>query len=209
MAADPGLARVPEVFAVLARRRTDLLPALLAAGTASAGTPWLPALPGGADRRTTAAHTALVGPVAADEGEPLAVRAAAAAVLTDPARLADLAAEAPPPVAAAAFGAALGALVAGDPAPHRWDTVLDLTRDRPTRLPTPAFPGSLRPDAALLHGVTERLRADGGTAAGLLGVRLLTAYHHWTNAGGLRADLAAWHDHPDPDVAEEALLAAD
>ncbi|MEV7178930.1 hypothetical protein [Kitasatospora sp. NPDC093679] len=491
VAADPGWARVDEVFAVLARRRTDLLPDVLAAGRTHPGGrfgdgcgPWLPALPADADRRARAAHTALVGPVASDEGEPLAVRSAAAAVLSDPDRLAALAGHAPQPVAAAAllrladraepsaalpvllahlgggvrgraavqgvrrllgrlpeadgvrllgdlltrpglavgvgkelaraladlpdrpaadlalrvwelpalhrdvravlaagltrhldrpgvaprlaaalgeeavreavlgiphlrlpaacrapfdgllraavrdgdpatavqalavrrsrgpldedtvravverlrrpdepdevrssavalladrptepavatwwpqlverladearhdprqrrrlaeladhrsgtavppvlldplvpallgaglparaaaaaFGAALGALLAGDLAPHRWDTLLDLTRDRPNRLPAPAFPGALRPDPALLHQVTERLRADGGTAAGLLGVRLLTAHFRWTDSDALRSALAPWQQHPDPDVAEQALVATD
>ncbi|MEV6210869.1 hypothetical protein [Kitasatospora sp. NPDC051914] len=70
LAADPAFARVDAVFAVLARRRTDLLPAAMAAAV-SAGpgdrAPWLPVLPDGADRLARAAHTALVGPVAAYE----------------------------------------------------------------------------------------------------------------------------------------------
>ncbi|GGV04983.1 hypothetical protein GCM10010495_15650 [Kitasatospora herbaricolor] len=110
--AHPALARTDEVWSVLSRRRTDLIAPALTAHLRSA-VPWVPALPGDASRADRALHTALVAPLAHDEDRTIALRAAAAAVLTDPSDLLEVVGRAPQPVAAAAL---LRLAEVGDPA---------------------------------------------------------------------------------------------
>ncbi|MFD6422331.1 hypothetical protein [Streptomyces sp. NPDC060198] len=113
LAADASLIVVPLVWRTLARRRTDLLGAVLGAAPPAH---WVPRREGRALSRMLPEQRALLDAhlvrVAADDRAPLRERTDAAALLGDPGELRRLAADAPQPVAAAAL-AALGALAAG------------------------------------------------------------------------------------------------
>ncbi|MFE2912876.1 hypothetical protein [Kitasatospora indigofera] len=107
---------------------------------------------------------------------------------------------------------AVRALTAGDPAPHLWDRCLDLVEGHPLRLAQVAQDSGLAwddrppPEAAL--AVLQHLRARATTAAAALAVELVSTIGgreswppHW------QEELARWQAHPDPDIAEAALLA--
>ncbi|MDX3227727.1 hypothetical protein [Streptomyces sp. ME19-01-6] len=113
----PSFATVEPVLRTLAARRTDLLEDVLRAArhglygqlSRRPADRWVPRLPHSVTgrwparaRRLLAAHLAAV---AADDEAPPRARADAAALLRDPALLADLASNAPQPVAAAALTA--------------------------------------------------------------------------------------------------------
>ncbi|MCC9308655.1 hypothetical protein LN042_16465 [Kitasatospora sp. RB6PN24] len=114
--------------------------------------------------------------------------------------------------ARAAQTVAVRALAAGDPALHLWDRCLDLAQGHPLRLAQVAEVSGLawgdRPPAEATLAVLHHLRARATTAAAVLAVGLLRTVGgkeswppHW------REELAHWQRHPDPDVAEAALLA--
>ncbi|MGW2281789.1 hypothetical protein [Streptomyces sp. NPDC001770] len=129
LAADASLITVPLVWRTLARRRTDLLGAVLGAGLPAR---WVPRPEGRALDRWPPDRRALLDAhlvrVATDERAPLRERTDAAALLGDPGELRRLAADAPQPVAAAALSA-LGALAAGrggaDAHPRTLEYLLD------------------------------------------------------------------------------------
>ncbi|NUS88581.1 MAG: hypothetical protein HOY75_39245, partial [Streptomyces sp.] len=138
IASDPSFATVEPVLRTLAARRTDLLEDVLRA--ARHGLPgqlsrrpadrWVPCLPYSVTGRWTARTRRLLdthlAAMAADDEAPPRARADAAALLRDPALLADLASSAPQPVAAAALTAlgetaALGAYFDRAPNAHQND----------------------------------------------------------------------------------------
>ncbi|MGO4751110.1 hypothetical protein AB4212_21255, partial [Streptomyces sp. 2MCAF27] len=153
IASDPSFATVEPVLRTLAARRTDLLEDVLRA--ARHGLPgqlsrrptdrWVPRLPYSVTGRWTARTRRLLdthlAAVAADDEAPPRARADAAALLRDPALLADLASSAPQPVAAAALTAlgetaALGACFDRPPNARqtdRRDTPDTLSGDTPDR----------------------------------------------------------------------------
>ncbi|MGW0858669.1 hypothetical protein, partial [Streptomyces sp. NPDC002690] len=129
LAADASLIAVPRVWRTLARRRTDLLGAVLGAELPAH---WVPRPEGRALSRMLPEQRALLDAhlvrVAVDDRAPLRERTDAAALIADPGRLRQLAADAPQPVAAAAL-AALGVLAAGrggaDAHPRTLEYLLD------------------------------------------------------------------------------------
>ncbi|ADI04824.1 hypothetical protein SBI_01703 [Streptomyces bingchenggensis BCW-1] len=181
IASDPSFARVEPVLRTLAARRTDLLEDVLCA--ARHGLPgqlsrrpadrWVPRLPYSVTGRWTARTRRLLdahlAAVAADDEAPPRARADAAALLRDPALLADLATSAPQPVAAAALTAlgetaALGACFDRPPGARPND------RRSPTDTlsgdtPTPPAPGT--PDRAAADPVVAEARVSGGDGVGV------------------------------------------
>ncbi|MFI8438774.1 hypothetical protein ACIGJO_34610 [Streptomyces sp. NPDC079020] len=130
LAADVSFAAAPEVWQIVARRRTDLLDTVIGPGLPPRWAPrqtrsglgrWLP--------HQRALLDARLARVAADDGVPLRERTDAAALLGDTGALHALAAGAPQPVAAAAC-TALGARAAerGGVAAH--PATLDFLLDR-------------------------------------------------------------------------------
>ncbi|WP_055590973.1 hypothetical protein [Peterkaempfera griseoplana] len=113
--------------------------------------------------------------------------------------------------AAAAAAAAVKALLSGRADPVRWDRCLDLVEAGSARLPELPLHGPGRQADRLpreaVSQVLARLRARGSAPAGVLAVRLLASAgqaDEW--AGPWRTELERWRRHPDPDVAEHALL---
>ncbi|WP_377266988.1 hypothetical protein [Peterkaempfera sp. SMS 1(5)a] len=113
--------------------------------------------------------------------------------------------------AEAAGAAAVKALVSGHADVGRWDRCLDLVEAGPLRLPQlPLHGPGWQPDRLPRQAVSQvlsRLRARGTASAGVLAVRLLASAgqaDEW--AKPWRTELERWRRHPDPDVAECALL---
>ncbi|MFF3561752.1 hypothetical protein ACFYXS_17075 [Streptomyces sp. NPDC002574] len=113
----------------------------------------------------------------------------------------------------AAFGAAVAALREGDTGAERWDRCLRLVERHPyvlsfdDRRSVPARAD----DGSSLRAVLDVARALGGrpgTPAGLVAVLLVRAGGEATGwTGPWPAELDALRAHPDPDVAEAALVA--
>ncbi|MCX5396163.1 hypothetical protein [Streptomyces sp. NBC_00102] len=180
LAADVTLVAVPLVWRTLARRRTDLLGAVLGAGLPAH---WVPRQEGRSPGRLLPEQRALLDAhlvrVAADDRAPLRERTGAAALLGDPGELDRIAVDAPQPVAAAAL-TALGTLAAGrggaDAHPTTLDHLLDLASAGGVR-GRAAMAGA----AALLGTVsdTEAVRRLGAVLAGTggsVGSRKSAAY---------------------------------
>ncbi|WP_299537542.1 hypothetical protein [uncultured Streptomyces sp.] len=197
LAAAPALVAVPEVWSTLARRRTDLVDAVLGSG----GLPphWAPV-----ERRLTLGRwlphqrtllDARLARIAADDGAPLDRRTDATALLGDPAALRELVATGPQPVAAAAC-LALGerAAATGGTAAH--PGVLDLLLER-------AVTGGVRGRAAA-RGVQALLAAgDDRDAVVCFGALLADTS---ASVGGRKAAARELAARPSP-AALTALLA--
>ncbi|MFD8378019.1 hypothetical protein ACFV2X_05465 [Streptomyces sp. NPDC059679] len=173
IASDSSFATVEPVLRTLAARRTDLLEDVLRA--ARHGLPgqlsrrpadrWVPRLPHSVTGRWTARTRRLLdthlAAVAADDEAPPRARAEAAALLRDPALLADLASSAPQPVAAAALTAlgetaALGAYFDRPPNAHQNDR----------RGPADTLSGDT-PDRAAADPVVAEAHVPGGDGVGV------------------------------------------
>ncbi|OZM71651.1 hypothetical protein CFN78_19215 [Amycolatopsis antarctica] len=154
VAADPSLGALDAVWPVVATRRTDLLDSVLDARTA------LPPIAEGRRGRWTETQRSRAAEqarsVAGDPDAELPERAAAAALVRDPAVLSDLARSAPQPVAAAA----LGALARRAPSDMSLPILL-AHADAPSGATARAAVRSLGTVLANLPGTeaTERLRA--------------------------------------------------
>ncbi|MFD8870686.1 hypothetical protein ACFV1F_41200 [Streptomyces sp. NPDC059590] len=144
VAADVSFATLEPVLRTLATRRTDLLEDVLRAArhglrgqlSGRAANCWVPRLPCSLTGRWTARARHLLAThlaaVAADDEAPPRARADAAALVRDPALLADLASGAPQPVAAAALTA-----LSESAALHAHNVATPPTRTAPRPDPTP------------------------------------------------------------------------